>query len=117
MKNIFKNFDNCTFTGLDQCTVGLWGGQLNDTSYQASVNMVVDEDTIYHVKDFWNGEGSINAISSAQIVGCTNRVVKLMDAGGKKRCELTTGEYPDPEFSNLCGNDVVTQYIIGSKIF
>ena len=94
----------------------LWGGHLDDTSYQASVNMVVDAGIVYQVQDFWNGVGSLNAISSGRIVGCTIQGVELMDASGQKRCELTTGEYPAEEFISRCGNDVVTQYKIRGKL-
>ena len=96
--------------------MGLWGGHLDDTSNQASVNMVVDKGIVYQVQDFWNGVGSLDAISSARIVGCTNQVVELMDASGKKRCELNAGEYPAKEFISRCGNDVVTQYKIKGKL-
>ena len=96
--------------------MGLWGGDLDVSSYQASVNMVVDEGIVYQVQAFWNGVGSVNAISSARIVGCTNQVIELMDASGQKRCELTTGEYLATEFISRCGNDVVTQYKIRGKL-
>ena len=96
--------------------MGLWGGHLDDTLYQASVNMVVDEGIVYQVHDFWNGVGSLDAISSARIVGCINQGVELMDANGQKRCELTTGKYVADEFISRCGNDVVTQYKIRGKL-
>ena len=93
----------------------LWGGNLDDSSYQASVNTAVVEGTVYQVSDFWNDVGSLNAISSARIVGCTNGGVELMDDTGLMRCELTTGEYPHEEFISLCGNDIVTKYKIRCK--
>ena len=94
----------------------LWGGDLDDATYQASRNIDVDVGKLYQVKDFWNDPGTINAVSSARIVGCANQGVELMDKDGAHRCQLMTGEYAKVEFASTCGNDIVTQYKIHGKL-
>ena len=92
-----------------KCSFELWGSELGDDSFQASINMAGQNNVTYQVESFWNGIGSSSGISSARISGCT---AKLMDTNGQKKCILSPGNYNKSKFIPLCGNDVVTQYTI-----
>ena len=97
----------------------LWGGDLDDATYQASRNIDVDEGKLYQVRDFWNNVGTRNPISSARIGGCANQGVELMDehlGTLRHRCLLMTGDYKTNQFISRCGNDLVTHYKSHGKL-
>ena len=100
---------------LDSCTVELWGGPLDQTNYQVSLNVDAEYGEIYQAEDFWNGKGILSGVSSARVIGCA---VTMMDRNGRRKCFLAPGAYPDPKFITRCGNNVVTQYHVqkGDKL-
>ena len=85
----------------------LWGGELDDSSWQASENLNAQPGVVYTVSEFWNGIGRVNGISSGRVGDCT---VKFMSNNGDERCVLPEGNYTGGEFVKNCGNDVVAQY-------
>lgn len=93
----------------DSCTVELWGGPLDQTNYQVSLNVDAAYGEIYQVEDFWNGKGILSGVSSAKVIGCA---ITMFDENGKRKCFLAPGKYEHPEFITRCGNNVVTQYYV-----
>ena len=100
---------------LDSCRVELWGGPLDQTNYQVSLNVDAEYGEIYQVEDFWNGKGIRSGVSSARVIGCA---ITTMDKNGQRKCFLAPGDYPDQKFITRCGNNVVTQYHVqkGNKL-
>ena len=92
---------------LDSCTVELWGGPLDQTNYQVSLNVDAEYGEIYQVEDFWNGKGVLSGVSSARVIGCA---ITMFDENGRRKCFLTPGEYQHVRFASFCQNNVVTQY-------
>ena len=92
---------------LDSCRVELWGGPLDQTNYQVSLNVDAEYGEIYQADDFWNGKGIRSGVSSARVIGCA---ITMFDENGAKKCFLAPGDYQHPKFITRCGNNVVTQY-------
>jgi len=95
------------------CWVEAWGGPLDDSTWQASINTKAVPNILYQVDKFYNGIGTINGVSTARVVG-TGCAVSFKNNAGTTMCILRSGDYPFDSFvyDNGCGNDVVTQYTI-----
>ena len=96
-----------------KCSVSLWGGPLDDRTWQASINQNAQAGKTYKTGCCWNGIGNIDGISSGTISsGCPN--VTMKDTNNRTLCVLGPGAYTEGSFIPKCGNDVVTEYTIGS---
>jgi len=97
----------------ESCTVSLWGGHIDDETWQASINRNAQAGKTYKIACCWNGIGNMEGISSGTISsGCPN--VTMKDINNRTLCVLGPGSYPAGSFQPKCGNDVVTEYTIGS---
>ena len=111
-----EEFQNCTLISISapgSCWVETWDGDLDDNTWQASINRNAVPNTLYQIDKFYNGIGSINGVSSARVVG-SGCVVSFKNKYGTTMRILRSGAYPFQSFvhDNGCGNDVVTQYTI-----
>ena len=113
--DVYNIIDQCSstkikqivFMCLDNCRIELWGGPLDQTNYDVSLNVDAKQGKIYQVADYWNGTGVQSGISSARVLGCA---ITMFGENGKRKCLLTPGEYEHNRFNSLCQTNAVTQY-------
>ena len=90
-----------------------WGGDLDDNTWQASINNYAYDEETYRVDQFYNGVGTINQVSSTRIIGhrCN---INFKNIGGDIVCTLSAGSYDKSQFqsNNNCGVDVIIFYTV-----